>query len=146
MSEKPLNMSTSSENEAPSKDSEGPSKDERPPSIVYGPATPVPLKMTFAELLDYNAEVRGDRPAVISDPQNLTLSFRQLRERSIDWLGQWQTMVLGEATWTQSRSAAGSSISRRISLAPDLVLLLLNYAYTESEMLAVLKVVRKYRL
>jgi hypothetical protein len=53
------------------------------PSIIYGPATPVPLNLTFSELLDHNVSVRGDRPAVISHPQDLTLSFRQLRERSM---------------------------------------------------------------
>ena len=53
------------------------------PSIVYGPATPVPLTMTFGELLDYHVEVRGDHTAVISHPQNKTISWRQLSDRSI---------------------------------------------------------------
>lgn len=59
------------------------SHNSRPPSIVYGPATPVPLRMTFTELLDHNAVVHGDRPTVISDPQSKTLSFQELRDRSI---------------------------------------------------------------
>ncbi len=55
----------------------------RPPSIVYGPSSPVPICMTFGELLDYHAEVRGDRPAVISHVQGYTVSFKQLRARSL---------------------------------------------------------------
>ena len=57
--------------------------DERPPSIVYGPSTPVPLTMTFSELLNYHAEVRGDHPAVVSHPQGTSITFRKLRDRSI---------------------------------------------------------------
>ena len=53
------------------------------PSIVYGPSAPVPLTMTFGQLLDHHAEVRGDRPAIISHPQNQTVSFKQLRNRSL---------------------------------------------------------------
>ena len=59
------------------------SDDERPPSIIHGPTTPVPLTMTFSELLDHHAEVRPDQPAIISHPQGVTVSFRQLRGRSI---------------------------------------------------------------
>ena len=55
----------------------------RPPSIVYGPSAPVPLNMNFGQLLDHNAEVRGDRPAVISHAQDITVSFRTLRLRSL---------------------------------------------------------------
>lgn len=139
-------MSTSSENEAPFQISEVPSKDERLPSIVYGPATPVPLKMTFAELLDYNAEVRGDRPAVISDPQDLTLSFRQLRERSIrlaramanDGIGKGDLVAISLG----SRVEYFETYFACARLGAALVLL--NYAYTESEMLTLLKDVRKY--
>ncbi len=57
--------------------------DNRPPSIVWGPSAPKPLAMTFGELLDYHAEVRGDRPAVISHVKGHTTSFSQLRDRSI---------------------------------------------------------------
>ncbi|SMY24531.1 unnamed protein product [Zymoseptoria tritici ST99CH_1A5] len=137
-------MSTSSENEAPFQISEVPSKDERLPSIVYGPATPVPLKMIFPELLDYNAEVRGDRPAVISDPQDLTLSFRQLRERSIrlaramanDGIGKGDLVAISLG----SRVEYFETYFACARLGAALVLL--NYAYTESEMLTLLKDVR----
>lgn len=57
-------------------------KDLRP-SIVYGPRSPVPLTLTFGELLDHHAEVRPDSPAVISHVQNCTVTFQQLRDRSI---------------------------------------------------------------
>lgn len=52
-------------------------------SIVYGPRTPVPLTLTFGQLLDHNAEVRPDSPAVISHVQNCTITYRQLSDRSI---------------------------------------------------------------
>lgn len=55
----------------------------RPPSIVYGPSAPEPLSMTFGQLLDYHAEVRGDKPAVISHVQGKTISFKDLRLRSL---------------------------------------------------------------
>ena len=61
-------------------------KDDAPtrlPSIIYGPSAPVPLSMTFGQLLDYHAEVRGDMPAVISHVQDVTVSFKQLRRRSL---------------------------------------------------------------
>ena len=57
--------------------------DDRPPSIVYGPSAPLPLTMTFRELLDYHAEVRPNKPAYISHVQNHTLSWSQLRDRSL---------------------------------------------------------------
>jgi mevalonyl-CoA ligase len=57
--------------------------DNRPPSIVYGPSSPVPLELTFGQLLDHNAEVRGDKPAVISHVQGYTASWKQLRSRSL---------------------------------------------------------------
>ena len=56
---------------------------ERPRSIVHGPHAPVPLSMTFGELLDHHAATRGNMPAVISHPQNIIVSFKQLRDRSI---------------------------------------------------------------
>lgn len=56
---------------------------EQRPSIVYGPRSPVPLTLTFGQLLDHHAEVRPNSPAVISHVQNCTISFRQLQERSI---------------------------------------------------------------
>lgn len=57
--------------------------DNRPPSIVYGPAAPRPLTMTFGELLDYHAEVRPNKPAIISHVQGYTISWSQLRDRSL---------------------------------------------------------------
>lgn len=55
---------------------------KRRPSIVYGPQAPVPLELTFGELLDHHVDVRPDSPAVISHVQNCIVSFRQLRDRS----------------------------------------------------------------
>jgi non-ribosomal peptide synthetase component F len=66
-----------SSKEAPS------SSANKPPSIVYGPAAPEPLSMTFGELLDHHAEVRSDKPAVISHVQGKTISFKDLRLRSL---------------------------------------------------------------
>lgn len=60
-----------------------PASETKPPSLVYGPRSPVPLALTFGELLDHHAEVRPDSPAVISHVQSCTISFRQLRDRSI---------------------------------------------------------------
>ena len=57
---------------------------ERRPSIVYGPRAPIPLTLTFGQLLDHHAEERPDSPAVISHVQNCKVSFRQLRDRSIN--------------------------------------------------------------
>lgn len=57
---------------------------QRQPSIVYGPRAPVPLNLTFGQLLDHHAEVRPDSPAVISHVQGCTISYKQLRDRSID--------------------------------------------------------------
>ena len=57
--------------------------DNRPPSIVYGPAAPRTLTMTYGELLDYHAEVRPNKPAIISHVQGYTISWKQLRERSL---------------------------------------------------------------
>lgn len=39
--------------------------------------------MTFGELLDYHAEVRPNKPAVISHVQGYTVTFKQLRDRSL---------------------------------------------------------------
>lgn len=57
---------------------------EQRPSIMYGPRAPVPLGLTFGQLLDHHAEVRPDSPAVISHVQNRTISYRQLCDRSIN--------------------------------------------------------------
>ena len=60
-----------------------PAQTAKPLSIVYGPSAPNPLNMTFGELLDHHANVRGNQPAVISHLQDHTLSFKQLRSRSL---------------------------------------------------------------
>ena len=70
----------SQEEESTAKES-GP--DTRPPSIVYGPAAPRPLTLTFGELLDHHAEVRPNKPAIISHVQGYTISWSQLRKRSL---------------------------------------------------------------
>lgn len=121
--------------------------DDRPPSIVYGPATPVPLTMTFSQLLDYHAEVRGDRPAVISHPQKgHTLTFRQLRERSMQLARAMAKDGIGKG------DLVAISLGSRVEYFETFfactylgaALVLLNYAYAESEMLALLKNIREY--
>jgi mevalonyl-CoA ligase len=58
-------------------------KQQKPPSIVFGPKQPVPLTLTFGQLLDHHAEKRPDALAVISHVQGCTVSYRQLRDRSM---------------------------------------------------------------
>jgi AMP-binding enzyme len=65
-------------------DNNMPTTREQRPSIVYGPRAPVPLTLTFGQLLDHHVEVRPNSPAVISHVQGRTISFRQLRDRSIN--------------------------------------------------------------
>ena len=113
------------------------------PSIVYGPATPIPLTMTFGELLDYHVEVRGDHTAVISHPQNKTISWRQLSDRSIklaralaeDGVGKGSLVAISLGSRTEYFETFFACA--RLGAA----LVMLNYAYAESEMLALLKVV-----
>jgi non-ribosomal peptide synthetase component F len=113
------------------------------PSIVYGPATPVPLTMTFGELLDYHVEVRGDHTAVISHPQDKKLSWRQLSDRSIkmaralaeDGVGKGSLVAISLGSRTEYFETFFACA--RLGAA----LVMLNYAYAESEMLALLKVV-----
>lgn len=113
------------------------------PSIVYGPATPIPLTMTFGELLDYHVEVRGDHPAVISHPQNKKISWRQLSDRSIKMARALSKDGVGKG------SLVAISVGSRIEYFETFfacarlgaALVMLNYAYAESEMLALLKVV-----
>ena len=78
--------------DAPSKDEQSEQKSSqdassssssKPPSIIYGPSAPEPLTMTFGQLLDYHAEVRGQKPAVISHVQGKTIWFKDLRLRSL---------------------------------------------------------------
>jgi len=101
--------------------------------------------MTFSELLDHHVEVRGDQPAVISHPQGVTVSFRQLRERSIQLA---QAMA---KDGIEKGDLVAISLGSRVEYFETFfactrlgaALVLLNYAYTESEMLALLKIVRK---
>lgn len=121
------------------------SEDERPPSIVYGPTTPVPLTMTFNELLDHHVQVRGDRPAVISHPQQgRIVSFRQLQARSKELAQAMSNDGIGKgdlvAISLGSRVEYFETFFACARLGAALVLL--NYAYAESEMLALLKIVR----
>lgn len=116
---------------------------ERLPSIVHGPSTPVPLNMAFGELLDYHVEVRGKQSAVISHPQGLTISWRQLSERSIK-----MARALAEDGVVKG-SLVAISLGSRIEYFETFfacarlgaALVMLNYAYAEPEMLALLKVV-----
>jgi acyl-CoA synthetase (AMP-forming)/AMP-acid ligase II len=110
----------------------GHTQNDAQPSIVYGPATPVPLTMTFGELLDYHVEVRGDQPAVISHPQDTRISWRQLSERSIKMARALAKDGVGKGSLVAISCA-------RLGAA----LVMLNYAYAESEMLALLKIVSK---
>ncbi|CDM30247.1 AMP-dependent synthetase/ligase [Penicillium roqueforti FM164] len=52
------------------------------PSIVYGPSAPIPVSMTFGDLLSYHAQHRPDNHAIISHHQNIRLTYSQLEERS----------------------------------------------------------------
>lgn len=119
-------------------------EDSRPPSIICGPATPVPLTLTFGELLDHNVNVRGDRPAVISHPQGLTVSWRELRNRSVQLAKAMASDGVGKkdlvAITLGSRIEYFETFFACAYLGAAAVLL--NYAYTESEMLALLKIVR----
>ena len=113
------------------------------PSIVYGPATPIPLTMTFGELLDYHVEARGDHTAVISHPPYKTISCRQLSDRIIKLAralakdgvvkGSLVAISLGSRTEYFETFFACARLGA--------ALVMLNYAYAESEMLALLKVV-----
>lgn len=124
---------------------ESKAQDGRLPSILYGPAAPVPLTMPFGDLLDYHVEVRGDSPAVISHPQNLIVSWRQLSDRSIrlaralakDGVGKGSLVALSLG----SRIEYFETFFACARLGAALVML--NYAYAESEMLALLKLVCK---
>jgi acyl-CoA synthetase (AMP-forming)/AMP-acid ligase II len=127
----------------------GLSNHELMPSILHGPATPVPLNMTFGELLDSHVEVRGDQAAVISHPQGTTVSWRELSERSIK-----MARALAE-DGVEKGTLVAISLGSRIEYFETFfacarlgaALVMLNYAYAESEMLALLKVVcRCHRL
>ncbi|KAL1583524.1 hypothetical protein WHR41_07728 [Cladosporium halotolerans] len=119
------------------------SEDDRPPSILYGPTTPVPLQMPFGDLLDYHVEVRGDRPAVISHPQGLTLSWRQLSDRSIKMASALAKDGVGKGSLVAISLGSRAEYFETFFACARLgaALVMLNYAYAESEMLALLKVV-----
>ena len=112
---------------------------------MYGPSTPVPLTMTFGELLDYHAEARPDQPAVISHPQNATFSFQQLRTNSRKLA---QSMA---KAGVKKGDLIAISLGSRIEYFEvfyacaylGAALVLLNYAYVEKEMLALLGSVSK---
>ena len=132
----------------PSDEKEGhPRQDERPPSIIHGPATPVPLTLTFSELLDHHAHVRGEQPAVLSHPQGLTVSFRKLSDRSV------QLARAMAQDGIEKGDLVAISLGSRIEYFETFfactrlgaALVLLNYAYAEAEMVALLKIVRKSR-
>jgi mevalonyl-CoA ligase len=72
---------------------------EQRPSIVYGPRAPVPLELTFGQLLDHHAEVRPDAPAVISHVQDRTISYKQLCERSIDLAKAMKEVGVGRGSY-----------------------------------------------
>lgn len=118
-------------------------QDERPPSIVYGPMCPVPLTMTFSELIEHHVEIRGDQPAVISHPQDLVVSFKQLNDRSIrlakalakDGVGKGDLIAI----CLGSRIEYFETFFACARLGAALVML--NYASGESEMVALLKIV-----
>lgn len=119
--------------------------DDRPPSIVYGPRTPVPLTMTFSELLDHNVDVRGDHDAVISHPQKTKITWRQLSDRST------RLAKAMAADGIAKGDLVAISLGSRVEYFETFfactrlgaAMVLLNYAYTESEMLALLKDVSK---
>jgi mevalonyl-CoA ligase len=117
--------------------------DERPPSIVYGPSTPVPLTLTFRDLLDHHVEVRGDEPAIISHPQNKTVSWRRLRERSLQLARAMSKDGIGKGDLVAISLGSRTEYFETFFACTQVgaALVLLNYAYTESEMLALLKVV-----
>jgi len=102
--------------------------------------------MTFGELLDYHVEVRGEHPAVISHPQGMKLSWRQLSDRSIrlaralaeDGVGNGSLVAISLGSRTEYFEAFFACA--RLGAA----LVMLNYAYAESEMLALLKIVSEY--
>jgi acyl-CoA synthetase (AMP-forming)/AMP-acid ligase II len=119
------------------------SNHEGPPSIVHGPALPVPLTMAFGDLLDYHVEARGDQPAVISHPQGLTVSWRQLSERSIKMARALAEDGVGKGSLVAISLGSRTEYFETFFACAKLgaALVMLNYAYAESEMLALLKVV-----
>lgn len=118
-------------------------QDDRQPSILHGPAAPVPLTMPFGDLLDYHVEVRGNSPAIISHPQNLTLSWRQLSDRSIRLARALAKDGVEKGTLVALSLGSRVEYFETFFACARLgaALVMLNYAYAESEMLALLKLV-----
>lgn len=135
----------------------------KPPSIIWGPSAPVPLFMTFGQLLDHHAEVRPDKPAVISHVQGKTISFKGLRERSLqlarslsaDGIGKGDLVAISLGSrieYFEVYECLESSIVESANLFNSqtffacaylgAALVLLNYAYTETEMIKLLKIIR----
>ncbi|ETN38730.1 uncharacterized protein HMPREF1541_06768 [Cyphellophora europaea CBS 101466] len=117
---------------------------EKQPSIMYGPRAPVPLTLTFGQLLDHHAETRPDSPAVISHVQDRTISYRQLCDRSISLAkamahaGIGRGSLVGIISGTRIEYLEVFFATARLGAA----LILFNYAYTDSEMLALMKAIK----
>lgn len=99
--------------------------------------------MTFGELLDYHVEVRGDQPAVISHPQGSTVSWRQLSERSIKMARALAEDGVGKGTLVAISLGSRVEYFETFFACARLgaALVMLNYAYAEAEMLALLKLI-----
>ncbi|KAK5065163.1 hypothetical protein LTR84_000999 [Exophiala bonariae] len=117
-------------------------------SIVYGPRAPVPLTLTFGQLLDHHAEVRPSSPAVLSHVQGCTVTFKELKDRSISLAkamshaGIKKGSMVGIISGTRYEYLEIFFACARLGAA----LILFNYAYTESEMLALLKAIKTQML
>ncbi|KAF2239480.1 acetyl-CoA synthetase-like protein [Viridothelium virens] len=122
--------------------------EQRPPSIVYGPRSPVPLNLTFGQLLDHHAEVRPNSPAVISHVQSCTISFRQLQKRSIDLARAMAQAGIGKGSLVGIISATRYEYLEIFFACARLgaALILFNYAYTSSEILSLLKAIKPQML
>lgn len=135
--------------------------DNRPPSIIYGPAAPRPLTMTFGELLDYHAEVRPDKPAIISHVQGYTISWSQLRNRSLqlaramaqDGVGKGDFVALSMGSrveyfevcmmaWSCCNLVLMVRIQTFFACAYlGAACITMNYAYAQDEFVALLKII-----
>ena len=108
----------------------------------------MPLTMAFGELLDYHVEVRGDHPAIISHPQSVTMSWRQLSDRSIKMARALAEDGVGKG------SLVAISLGSRVEYFETFfacarlgaALVMLNYAHAKSEMLALLKLVSELHI
>lgn len=111
------------------------------PSLVYGPRAPPPLELTFGQLLDHHADVRGDKPAIISHPQKKTISFKQLRDRSIQLARAMAQEGIGKGDLVGLNSGSRYEYLEVFYACARLgaASVMFNYAYTDSEMLALVK-------